>query len=308
MMFVKAELLGLVETVAESIDLPPVDWVYIPEPDPGPGRHTEFGIVTLRDGSAGLYYAWLGASQKGMGSRYEPEQFNGRHPVELARYCAGDDEADCSLGLAAINAITRHVFRTAGFTPMDAPDSMGILDITAADHVGMVGYFPSLVKRLRNNGIRLTVIEKKPQFHKQQENFLVSADPQTLEGCTKVMITASTLLNNSIDEVLEYSRTRILPQSAKESNDRPDRRLLSGSPVCTRHLRHRRLGDPLPRSGATAVKRKPGPGRERPEIPPVRAGLPRPGPDDTGIMTTSGRNRYPHSCVSRNLWRFHFRT
>ena len=206
MMFVKAELLGLVETVAESIDLPPVDWVYIPEPDPGPGRHTEFGIVTLRDGSAGLYYAWLGASQKGMGSRYEPEQFNGRHPVELARYCAGDDEADCSLGLAAINAITRHVFRTAGFTPMDAPDSMGILDITAADHVGMVGYFPSLVKRLRNNGIRLTVIEKKPQFHKQQENFLVSADPQTLEGCTKVMITASTLLNNSIDEVLEYSR------------------------------------------------------------------------------------------------------
>ena len=206
MMFVKAELLGLVETVAESIDLPPVDWVYIPEPDPGPGRHTEFGIVTLRDGSAGLYYAWLGASQKGMGSRYEPEQFNGRHPVELARYCAGDDEADCSLGLAAINAITRHVFRTAGFTPMDAPDSMGILDITAADHVGMVGYFPSLVKRLRNNGIRLTVIEKKPQFHKQQENFLVSADPQTLEGCDKVMITASTLLNNSLDALLDYTR------------------------------------------------------------------------------------------------------
>ena len=206
-MSVKAELLALVETVAEQVDLPPVDWVYIPEPDPGPGRHTEFGIVTLEDGSAGLYYAWLGDSQKGMGSRYQPDEFSGRHPVELARYCAGADEADCSLGLAAINAITRHVFRQAGFTPGDAPDSMGILDISATDHVGMVGYFPSLVKRLRNNGIRLTVIEKKPQFHKRQENFLVSADLQDLEGCNKVMITASTLLNNSIDEVLEYSRT-----------------------------------------------------------------------------------------------------
>ena len=204
-MSVNAELLGLVETVAEQIDLPSVDWVYIPEPDPGPGRHTEFGIVTLRDGSAGLYYAWLGASQKGMGSRYEPDEFSGRHPVELARYCAGDDEADCSLGLAAINAITRHVYRQAGFTPGDALDSMGILDVAASDHVGMVGYFPSLVKRLRNNGTRLTVIEKKPQFHKRQENFLVSADMQTLDGCNKVMITASTLLNNSIDEVLEYS-------------------------------------------------------------------------------------------------------
>ena len=212
-MSVKAELLDLVETVADSIDLPPVDWVYVPEPDPGPGRHTEFGIVTLQDRSAGLYYAWLGASQKGMGSRYEPEQLSGRHPVELARYCAGDDEADCSLGLAAINAITRHVFRKAGFTPMDAPDSMGILDVAPADHVGMVGYFPSLVKRLRNSGIKLTVIEKKPQFHNRQENFLVSADPHTLEGCNKVMITASTLLNNSIDEMLEYSRraaTRVM--------------------------------------------------------------------------------------------------
>jgi len=206
-MSVKAALLDLVETVAEQVELPLVEWVYIPEPDPGPGRHTEFGIVTLQDGSAGLYYAWLGDSQKGMGSRYQPDEFSGRHPVELARFCAGGDEADCSLGLAAINAITRHVFRQAGFTPGDAPDSMGILDISATDHVGMVGYFPSLVKRLRNNGIRLTVIEKKPQFHKRQENFLVSADLQDLEGCNKIMITASTLLNNSIDGVLEYSRT-----------------------------------------------------------------------------------------------------
>ena len=204
-MTVRAELLNLVEAVVEQVELPPIDWVYIPEPDPGPGRHTEFGIVTLRDGSAGLYYAWLGDSQKGMGSRYEPDEFKNRNPAELARYCARDDEADCSLGLAAINAISRHVFRKAGFTPGDAPDSMGILDIAASDHVGMVGYFPSLVKRLRNNGTRLTVIEKKPQFHKRQDNFLVSADMQTLDGCNKVMITASTLLNNSIDEVLEYS-------------------------------------------------------------------------------------------------------
>ena len=79
-MSVKAELLDLVETVAEQVELPPVEWVYIPEPNPGPGRHTEFGIVTLREGSAGLYYAWLGASQKGMGSRYEPDGFKGRNP------------------------------------------------------------------------------------------------------------------------------------------------------------------------------------------------------------------------------------
>ena len=204
-MSIKDELLSLVESVAESTELPLIDWVFIPEPDPGPGRHTEFGVVTLQDGSAGLYYAWLGVSQKGMGSRYEPKEFIGRHPIELARYFAGDDEADCSLGLAAINAITRYIYRKADFSPQDAPDSMGLLDITAGDHIGMVGYFPSLVRRLKNQGIKLTVIEKKPQFHKQQENFTVTADPAMLGHCNKVIITASTLLNNSIDDVLAYS-------------------------------------------------------------------------------------------------------
>ena len=161
--------------------------------------------MTLQDGSAGLYYAWLGDSQKGMSSRYEPNELIGRHPIELARYFAGDDEADCSLGLAAINAITQYIYRKSGFRLQDAPDSMGILDISARDHVGMVGYFPSLVQRLKNQGIKLTVIEKKQQFHKQQENFTVTADPDMLGDCNKVIITASTLLNNSIDKVLEYA-------------------------------------------------------------------------------------------------------
>ena len=204
-MWVKAELLNLVEAVAERVELPLIKWVYIPEPDPGPNRHTEFGIVALQDGSAGLYYAWLGASQKGMGSRYEPQEFIGKHPLELARYFAGDDEADCSLGLAAINAISRCIYEKADFRPQDAADSMGILDIAASDHVGMVGYFPSLVRRLKNKGIKLTVIEKKPLFQKQQENFMVTADPEKLSACNKVIITASTLLNNSIDEILDYA-------------------------------------------------------------------------------------------------------
>ena len=205
-MSVKDELLSLVETVAQSTELPLIDWVFIPEPNPGPGRNTEFGIVTLQDGSAGLYYAWLGDSQKGMSSRYEPKEFIGRRPIELARYFAGNDEADCSLGLAAINAITRYIYRKADFRLRDTPDSMGVLDVSASDHVGMVGYFPSLVRRLKQKGTKLTVIEKKPQFLKRQENFVVSPDPGQLSGCNKVIITASTLLNNSIDEVLDYSK------------------------------------------------------------------------------------------------------
>lgn len=203
-MAVKDDLLALVEAVAERVELPLIEYVFIPEPDPGPDRHTEFGMVTLKDGSAGLYYAWLGDSQKGMSSRYDSNAFTGRHPIELARFFAGDDEADCSLGLAAINAITRCIYRRAGFKPEGAADSMGIPGVSEDDHVGMVGYFPSLIRRLESRGIQLTVIEKKPQFQGQGE-FVVTPDPARLGACNKVIATASTLLNNSIDDILGYS-------------------------------------------------------------------------------------------------------
>ena len=34
---------------------------------------------------------------------------------------------------------------------------------------------------------------------------MVTADPEKLSACNKVIITASTLLNNSIDEILDYA-------------------------------------------------------------------------------------------------------
>lgn len=204
-MSVKSDLLNLVETVAQRVQLPPVAQVFIPEPNPGPDRHTEFGMVILEDGAAGLYYAWLGAAQQGMGERYAAAEFEGRPALDLARYFAGEDEADCSLGLAAVNAITQCIYRRAGFSPAAATDSLGLANIGANDHIGMVGYFPSLVKRLESQGVRLTVIEKKPRFQRRRENLTVTLDPEALSACNKVIITATALLNNTIDEVLDYS-------------------------------------------------------------------------------------------------------
>jgi uncharacterized protein (DUF4213/DUF364 family) len=204
-MTVKTDLLALMERVCGRLDLAPVRRVYIPEPRPHAASHTEFGVVELEDGAAGLYYAWLGESQLGMGRRYSENRLAGRHPLELVSYLEADDDASRSLGIAAVNAISQSVFRRAGFTPPPAGDSMGSLALSGNDHLGMVGYFPSLVARLRESRIRTTVIERKTRFIDDNDLISVSLDIDDLRACNKVLCTASTLLNDSMDEVLEHT-------------------------------------------------------------------------------------------------------
>jgi uncharacterized protein (DUF4213/DUF364 family) len=202
---VKAELIQLVEAVA--CDIPLIKQVYMPEPKPSPDKDSEFGIVVLDDDSCGLYYAWMGEAQTGMNERYADRDFAGMNPLELMQYFNSEHEADRSLGLAAINAVSQSIFRRANFPLDTASNSMGELDIRENDHVGMIGFFPSLVRRLREQNIRVTVIEKKLHLVQSDELVNVSLDASELLSCNKILSTASTLLNNSVDEILEYTKS-----------------------------------------------------------------------------------------------------
>ena len=201
---VKSELLQLARQAAATVDLPCVSQVYIPEPNIEQS-HTEFGVIILADGSAGLYYAWLGEAQQGMGSRFREADLLGRSPLELMAWYESRDEAECSIGLATINAVTRSIYQRAGYELAAAGNTMGNLEYLPEDHIGMVGYFPSLVKRLRGRAIRLTVIEKKTKFMETGELLNVTPDPERLRGCNKVIVTAATLLNDSIDAILGFT-------------------------------------------------------------------------------------------------------
>ena len=201
---IKSDLLQLVYHAGSIVDLPPVSRIYIPEPDTALS-HTEFGVIMLADGSAGLYYAWLGESQRGMSTKFHELEFIGRSPLDLAAFYQSHNEADCSIGLAAINAITQHIFHRAHYRLAAAGNSMGDLEFKDDDHIGMVGYFPSLVSKLRQREIRLTVIEKKSKFLESGNLVNVTQEPARLGVCNKVIVTAATLLNETIDDMLEYA-------------------------------------------------------------------------------------------------------
>ncbi|MGH8598726.1 MAG: Rossmann-like domain-containing protein [Gammaproteobacteria bacterium] len=183
--------------------LPPIARVFLPEPRPDPARDAEFGMLELADGSCGLYYAWLGESQRGMAARWTANQLFGADPIGIAAGYLSDDEAERSLALAAINAITAHVWRRAGVVAPVARSSFG-LALTAGDRLGMVGYFPPLVRRAIAMGAEVTVIERKAHLLGRERKARITLDLEALHECNKVICSAATLINLSLSEILEH--------------------------------------------------------------------------------------------------------
>ncbi len=91
---IKSELIRLAELADRKFTLPRIRQVFMPEPQPATDKDSEFGIVVLEDGSAGLYYAWMGDAQSGMNERYVDVDFAGLHPMELVQYFNSEHEAD----------------------------------------------------------------------------------------------------------------------------------------------------------------------------------------------------------------------
>ncbi len=201
-MGIASELIDLVEHIASKIDIPPIAWIYIPEPRPDPHKAAEFGAVVLEDGSTGFFYAWLGESQQGMPRRFKQIQFTGSSPLKFVEFFRENDDALRSIGLAMINAISQHFFRITNIELATGIDAMASMAFGTDDHVGMVGYFPSLMKRLATQGIRVSVVERKTHLVASSDTVEISLNPAVLAPCNKILCTGATLLNDTLEEIL----------------------------------------------------------------------------------------------------------
>lgn len=207
-MSVATDLLHLTRQVAGRIGLPPVTQIVAPPAAPGPGIESEFGLVVLADGSAGFFFALLGDTLQRLQARLQrpgggPDAAGHCAPA-LAAAIESGDAVERAVALGAICAATQHLFRRAGLRPGAAANSLGGGAFSADDHVGMVGLFPSLARRLRDQGVRLTVLELRADKLERGPRFQVTLDPQQLRHCNTVLCTASTLINGTLDEVLQH--------------------------------------------------------------------------------------------------------
>jgi uncharacterized protein (DUF4213/DUF364 family) len=184
--------------------VPCVARVFVPPYAENPDKSAEFVALGLTDGSIGLAFALLDGALADL-QQGAAESLIGEHPLMLMQQLDWRKASDRVLGLACINAISQYLFRASGYR-FDRSDSVAGLAIDAGDHVGMVGYFPPLVARLRAQAISLTVLELNAELVQREDSFRVTLDPLQLRQCNKILCTSSVLLNDTLRELLGHCR------------------------------------------------------------------------------------------------------
>ena len=114
---IRHELFAQAARACERLGPQPLARALLVDPEPSPTRDAEFGLLALADGSAGLYYAWLGGEQASLPARFRATELEGLDILDVCRLYLEDSDVERSLGLAAISAVTASVYRRAGYAP-----------------------------------------------------------------------------------------------------------------------------------------------------------------------------------------------
>lgn len=177
--------------------------VFPPLYEAGQPKDCEFMALALESGAGGISYVLLPDSSAEDYRALTPQGFVGSRPEQYAEAFCGTDPLQNMLGLAAINAICQHVMRISNTIPGAATDSLGLMNIEEGDRVGMVGLFPPLLKYLHNRKAELVIVEKNQDLVVRYPNLRVTLDVTELKTCNKVLCTSTTLLNDTLDGVLQ---------------------------------------------------------------------------------------------------------
>ena len=205
-MTIVQEFLDIVNKVEKVIEFPLIQEVFFPPLNAldKSCKASNFGALKLEDGTIGVIFTNLNPVVKKRAASFDSSNVIGNNPIDLAKSFNSQDDLEKVVGLGAINAITQYIFKQARLQLDFTTDSLGLLDFQKSDTIGMVGFFGPLMKKIEQSGSRVIIIEKKEHLIKKTKNWEVTLEPSQLSSCNKVLITSTTVLNDSIDEILNF--------------------------------------------------------------------------------------------------------
>ena len=204
-MSLKDEFRVLITKLTAKYSIPPIADIFFPPfYKGGQPQEAEFMALRLAGGAAGISYVLLPDDKAEEYTALQPSNFIGHAPQKFALEFGHQDPVKEMVSLAAINAICQHVMRATDFPVNSATDSLGLLSVCAADKLGMVGLFFPLIKQVKKAGAKLVVVEKKDHLIQKYPELPITLDPAQLKTCNKILCTSTTILNNSLEEILSH--------------------------------------------------------------------------------------------------------
>ncbi len=203
-------MIAQLEAIAVDFPPAPIAGLHVPreaESTTSGKRDAAFCAVELQDGAFGLSYLMRGDAQGQLTADANGATgLQGECPLALARRFASSNALERALALACANALTDSVWRRVGFVPPVAGNSLGDIALSGSDHLGMIGFFPPLVRQVQGLDCQLTVVELDEATVLRQRarfpNVDISLDRSKLTPCNVVVGTSTMLLNDTLDAML----------------------------------------------------------------------------------------------------------
>jgi uncharacterized protein (DUF4213/DUF364 family) len=204
-MSLKDEFRKMVSVLSAEYAIPPIARFFTPPfHEGGQPKDAQFMAMGLEDGSVGISYVLVPDEKREEYSALQASDFRGKKPEDLALDFGSEDPLEEMIGMAAINAICQHAMRVSGFEADHVTDSLGLLSISRGDRIGMVGLFSGLLRTIEEAGAELVIIERNESLIARNPHLPIHADPSRLSTCNKILSTSTTVLNDSLDEILAH--------------------------------------------------------------------------------------------------------
>jgi len=158
-----------------------------------------YTAVMLADGRTGVAFTFRDLAQGGCSVFHGIRPLSARPAADLLVLLESRDAIEAGVGLACANALANRDQAAC----LDG-DILDHLDLRPDDHVGMVGHFGPLVGPIQRRAGSLTVFERvdrpagllRPQAEAAAE----------LPRCQVALITATSVINHTVDDLLEAAR------------------------------------------------------------------------------------------------------
>jgi len=158
-----------------------------------------YTAVLLNDGSCGVAYTYQDGSACGCHVLRDAGHMTGKPVSELIPFLLEPNTLRASVGLAAVNA----VMNTAN-PAYSGGNVVEALKITPDDTFGMIGEFKPIRAAVSKMTDRMYIfelnVEKGPDLCPEE------AIPDYLPKCNVVVVTATSIINHTIDGVLEHCK------------------------------------------------------------------------------------------------------
>lgn len=162
----------------------------------------ELMAVELDNGAIGVTYVLRKEINHACMALNQAGSFIGMSAEEIAKLALkGQDVISTAMGLAVLNSAAEFDKLEQMNNPQGA-DAVFSVEIKDTDKIGIIGHIGPVINRLKGKEDRMFIFERGENFN--DKIYPESAQPRLLPECQVVFITSSTLINGTLENILNY--------------------------------------------------------------------------------------------------------